>query len=314
MSNVVPTQEQSCALCGTDKSEEICITQDFCYETCENDFAYVRCSSCGHVYLRNRPTLDSLDVIYPNTYLTYGYEEHLGRFINDLRNRVQRAKVRPLAKFARPGDAVLDVGCGGGDFLSLVRRFGDASWHLYGVDFSPRAAESLRARGLEVVQERFEELDWQGRPVGAIVMNQLIEHVEDPIASVRKAAQILRPGGVLIMETPSLEGWDARLFRRRFWGGWHAPRHWNLFTAASLTRCVEQAGLEVAEITYLMSPFTWLHSIQYFLRDRLGWRTLGRWIDVDNFLPLCGAAAFDVLQLSVSRRTANMRFVARKPA
>lgn len=137
--------------------------------------------------------------------------------------------------------------------------------------------------------------------------------VADPGASIRKSFELLRPGGVLIMETPSLDAWDARLFRRRYWGGWHAPRHWNLFTPASLGRCVEEAGFKVALITHVLSPFSWLHSVQYALRERFGFHRLGRWFDVDRLLPLSIASGIDLLQLVLTGKTANMRVVAQKP-
>ncbi len=300
--------------CGIADSRIVCLTRDFCYETCGNGFAYVECAGCGHVYLRNRPDLPALDTIYPRSYLTYDYVDHLGGFINSLRNIVQKLKVAPLRRYAERGDSILDIGCGAGDFLALVRRFGDPSWDLYGVDFSPAAVEQLGRRGLKAIQARFEEMEWTGAPVGAIVMNQLIEHVADPAASIAKSFELLRPGGALIMETPNLDAWDARLFRRRYWGGWHAPRHWNLFTPATLGRCVEEAGLQLTEVTHILSPFSWLHSIQYLLRERFGWERLGRLFDVDNLLPLCLASGVDLVQRGVTGRTANMRLVAIKPA
>lgn len=309
----VSTEPQCCFLCGAGEAVVLCSTRDFCYETCSNEFQYVRCAGCGHVYLKNRPSLTAIEVIYPENYLTYDYEAHLGGLINKLRSFVQRAKVAPLRRHAASGDVILDVGCGGGDFLALVQRYGDPSWQLYGVDFSPAAIKQLTQRGQKGIEARFEEMQWDGPPVGAIVMNQLIEHVADPGASIRKSFELLRPGGALIMETPSLDGWDARMFRRRHWGGWHAPRHWNLFTPASLRRCVEAAGFEVAEVKHILSPFSWLHSVQYTLRDRFGLGRIARWSDVDRIVPLCIAGTIDVLQLALTSKTACMRLVARKP-
>jgi len=310
----IPTISQSCVLCGGAANKLVCQTRDFCYETCGNEFSYVQCDDCGHVYLKNRPQTEALDVIYPRTYLTYDYDQHLGGFINGIRNRIQRMKLRPMQKYARQGDSIIDVGCGGGDFLALAKQFGDPSWQLFGVDFSDEALARLHARGLEGVKGRFEDMRWSGPPVGVIVMNQLIEHVEDPAAAVLKAFNILRPGGVLILETPNLDSWDARLFSKRYWGGWHAPRHWNLFNSETLSRCVLKVGFDLAEVSYILSPFSWLHSIQYGLRERLGWKRMAQWFDVDHFVPLCAASSLDLIQLAFTRRTANMRLIVQKPS
>jgi len=42
--------------------------------------------------------------------------------------------------------------------------------------------------------------------------------------------------GALVVETPNLDSWDARLFKETWWGGYHIPRHWTLFDANSLRR------------------------------------------------------------------------------
>jgi len=310
----VPVTEVGCVLCGETRIQAtVCKTKDFCYETCDNEFEYVKCLSCSHVYLKNRPLIEALETIYPSTYLTYDYEQHLGGFINRLRNMVQKAKLQPVSKYARQNDVIIDVGSGAGDFLALAKKFGDPTWTLVGVDFSDRAIEGLRSRGLEDIQGRFETCDYDYDPAGVIIMNQLIEHVEDPVASLQKSFEILRPGGALIIETPNLRAWDPRIFRRRYWGCWHAPRHWNLFDAESLSGVARRVGFEVVQVKYTLNPFAWLHSVQYLLRDRFGWERIGRKFDVDNFLLLCGASGLDIIQKILTGRTSNMRLVVVKP-
>ncbi|MCR9219918.1 MAG: class I SAM-dependent methyltransferase [Alphaproteobacteria bacterium] len=311
----IETLEASCVLCGAhDVRREVCVTKDFCYETCDNEFHYVECAECGHLYLKNRPTLAELSTIYPKNYLTYDYENSLGPLIFKLRNAVQARKIRPIAEHARPGDTIVDIGCGAGDLLGLIREHGDPSWRLVGVDFSNDAVSRARAKDLEVIEGRIEALPEASlEQVGVFVMNQLIEHVEDPGEVLRSCARMLRPGGVLIMETPNHTAWDARMFRRRYWGGWHAPRHWNIFSAQSLGALAEKSGLEVVSAGYTLNPFGWLHSVQYWMRERLGWDRLGRAIDVDNIAALSVASGLDVVQKTISGRTSNMRLVCRRP-
>jgi hypothetical protein len=70
----------------------------------------------------------------------------------------------------------------------------------------------------------------------------------------------------------------------------------------------------LTEVTHILSPFSWLHSIQYLLRERFGWERLGRMFDVDKLLPLCMVSGVDLIQRGLTGRTANMRLVAIKPA
>ena len=309
----VRTRDVSCNLCGGSDHKPVARTKDFCYGTCDNEFDYVECGRCHHVYLKNRPIIEELGTIYPNTYLTYDYEEYLGGFINSIRQSFQKMRVRPISRYAKGEDGIIDVGCGGGDLLSLIKKYGDPQWRLYGVDFSPEAVERLRQRGIEAVQSRFEELEWSGPEVGVILMMQLIEHVESPKESLSKAFQILRQDGVLILETPSLDSWDAKIFKDRYWGGWHAPRHWSLFRERTLAEACRDCGFEIAEINYTLSPFSWLHSLQYKIRDKWGYDKLARQFDVDKFLPLCAASAVDVVQRLCHGKTGNMQMIVRKP-
>lgn len=312
----IATCEVACIICGSEQvRDEVCVTKDFCYETCDNEFRYVECADCGHIYLKNRPLLSELSTIYPKNYLTYDYENSLGPLVFRLRNAVQAKKIAPMARFARSGDTIVDIGCGAGDLLTLMRQHGDPSWRLVGVDFSSDAVVRARERGIEVIEGRIEALPEDSlQNVGVFVMNQLIEHVENPGEVLESCRHMLRPGGVLIMETPNYVAWDAQMFRRRYWGCWHAPRHWNIFCADSLGKLAQKSGLEVVSMDYTLNPFGWLHSIQYWMRERLGWERLGRKVDVDSFLALCAASGVDVVQKLASGRTSNLRLVCRKPA
>ena len=97
---------------------------------------------------------------------------------------------------------------------------------------------------------------------------------------------MLRLGCLLVLEPPNLDNRDARLFRSPFRSGWHVPRYWNLSTIETLSRCMLKAGLALAEVSYLLSPSTLLHSVQYGGRKRFGWTRVGRWFDVGSIAAL----------------------------
>jgi hypothetical protein len=144
-------------------------------------------------------------------------------------------------------------------------------------------------------------------------MNQLIEHLDDPSAAVIKAYDILKPGGVLFIETPSTDAWDYRLFRRRYWGGWHTPRHWHLFRVETLSDLVRRSGFKVVETKHILSPNFWLQSIHHFLGERVGTSRLARLFDVSVLPSLVFATAIDVVQVATTGKTSNFRLVAQKP-
>lgn len=163
-----------------------------------------------------------------------------------MRRRWEAGKVRLYREVLGQGPRrLLDVGCGNGRFLSLLREYGASDWQLVGIDFDESAAAACRSLGFEAYAGRIEDLPIAESSLDAVIMLQLIEHLEDPAAICRAVFRLLRPGGVFVVETPNLGGLDHRWFRGRWWGHYHFPRHWNLFSTASLRRMLEAAGFRI---------------------------------------------------------------------
>jgi 2-polyprenyl-3-methyl-5-hydroxy-6-metoxy-1,4-benzoquinol methylase len=303
----------TCNNCGSASAEVISQSRDFEYDTCSNEFCFSRCGNCGLVYLRDRPSISTLSIIYPPHYVPYEFEEHLGPLLAKARNFVQARKIRPLAQYAPPQALVVDVGCGGGEFLRILKRVGPPGWRLVGVDFAEAAIANLKRSGIEGCKGRFESIEWNLPPPDVIVMNQVIEHLDDPAAVVKRAFDLLKPGGILMLETPSVDAWDARWFRKRYWGGWHTPRHWTIYTPQTLSLLLQRSGFEVVEVQHILSPNFWLQSIHHWLSEQNKFlQRLAPFFDVKHVLPLAGATAFDILQLLATGKTSNFRIIGRK--
>ena len=312
----IPTNTvTSCNSCGHGEYEVIGRSPDFEYNTCANEFSFGKCSGCGLVFIVDRPDVTALNTIYPATYIPYHFNEHLGPVISALRNFVQKAKIKPIRRFAEAESLIVDVGTGGAEFLRLLRDFGDPSWRLVGVDISDESMEVVKNLGLEAVQGRFESMPWTLPSPDVVVMNQVIEHLDNPKAVIMRSFGLLKPGGILMMETPSVDAWDARLFRRRYWGGWHTPRHWTLYTPGTLRDLIESVGFETVDVEHLLSPNFWLQSLHHKFSEggKLA-RSVAPYFDVSNPVLLPAASLIDVLQLMIAGKTSNFRLVARKPA
>jgi SAM-dependent methyltransferase len=94
---------------------------------------------------------------------------------------------------ASPGREILDVGCGTG---IVARQFRVAGCTVVGVDPDVRMAEFARSTGVEVEVATLEAWDPAGRQFDAVIAGTAW-HWVDPIAGAAKAAQVLRPGGLL---------------------------------------------------------------------------------------------------------------------
>lgn len=155
-----------------------------------------------------------------------------------------RADVAPYVRLAKEHAPVLDAGCGRGEFLAACRDEGIAA---RGVDTNERSVADLRARGFDVdlagVPECFASLS--GGALGSVLAMHVVEHlpVDALLALFRESARVLRPGGLLMIETPNAE--SLLVAATEFWRDpTHiAPRH-----PAALTVLAREHGFEIAEI------------------------------------------------------------------
>jgi len=311
---IIPTDTvEACNNCGGSDARPVAQSQDYEFGSCRNVFEFVACASCGLVWLRNRPALTELGRIYSAEHSGYReFRRRLGNVIAVARDRVQAGKIEAFRRYARPDGVIADVGCGEGTLLLQLRRHGSPGWTLIGVEFVEEFAEGLRRDGFIALQGRFEAMDWDAPRPDVIVMNQVIEHLEDPQAVTRRAHDLLAPGGVFVVETPAMGAWDQRLFRDRWWGGWHTPRHWHLFDETTLRQTFERHGFEVVETRYLLNPWAWLQSVRFLIGHGWGMKRIGEMFQVGSLPLLSAATAVDLVQRAVTGRTSNIRMVGRK--
>ena len=301
----------SCDLCGRETSTRIVANGvDFEYATCPNTFSIVRCNECGLHYLNPRPDISTLNIIYPQSYEPFHFHESTNPFIRYGRAFVQKKKVKAISRLVPPDGSIIDVGCGSGYLLSLLKRYGSPDWKLYGNDFSEVSLANLERLGIQAAAGRFEELD-TALQFDLIILNQTIEHLDSPSSVVEKASHLVKPGGALFIETPSTEGMDARLFRSRYWGGYHFPRHWSLFDESSLRRLVELHGFETVKVDYLASPAFWVQSFHHLFLDKSYSRQVVNFWTIRNPLALAVFTILDTISARIGK-TSNIRLIARR--
>ena len=149
---------------------------------------------------------------------------------------------------------VLDVGCGDGDLVLAVQSRG---WQAEGIDPDPAAVQFARQRGADVRLGALSDQRYDSDSFDGIVMNHAIEHVADPVGSLRECHRILRPGGRLILATPNIESYFHGRFRQH-WLHLDPPRHLHLFGAGTLAEAVRRAGFpKQRTFTVLGAPFAY---------------------------------------------------------
>ena len=303
----------ACCLCGSREAERASEGYDFEYGTVANRFRFVRCLGCGHLYLNPRPGAESLSAIYPSSYYAFAENQSANPLVGFFREIWEAGKVRSFKKTVGGGKKrILDVGCGEGRVLSLLRKYGPAEWELMGVDFDRKAVERCRKRGFQAEVKRIEDF----RPhekFDVVIMFQLIEHVEDPVVVSRQVRGILNPGGFFIIETPNPAGLDYRWFKKSYWGHYHFPRHWNLFTREKLRNVLSGSGFLIAEESSLLSPASWVISLHNLFLDRKFPKGLVRFFHFQNPVLLSLFVVLDGIRKLLGFPTSNQRMIGEVP-
>lgn len=294
-----------CDLCGSDRHvARIFAARDYEYGV-PGEWVIARCAACRFLFQVPRPAPECLPSFYPPTYSAFA--------ANPATSWLFRATywldARRVARLIGPRGRVLDVGCGAGAALLAMRERG--KWDLWGLEPDEAAAVRARARGLDVETGGLMTSARPRASVDLIRMGHVIEHVLDPLGTLRLAWKLLRPGGVLFGETPNTDCWDFRLFGR-YWGALHVPRHITFFDHRSLRDALARAGFVDVRIVPRLRTVGWSAGLQNLLADRLGLRVPAtgrvRWyvLLIALCLPLTAVQ-------SLVAWPATVAFVARKP-
>ena len=150
----------------------------------------------------------------------------------------------------RGGDA-LDVGCGTGEFLLALR---DRGWSVLGQEVNANAAGIAIEAGLDVRTCSLDRCGFEAESFDLVTLWDVVEHLPDPVSTLREIRRILRPGGLLVLSTPDLKSLDSRLFAG-WWHGLEIPRHLVLFGPETMRQALQRAGFEKVERKYISGSY-----------------------------------------------------------
>lgn len=294
----------SCLLCGGNEFEPVIESPDV-LTGLGGVFTVVRCLDCDLHFTNPRPTEESIGVFYPEDYSPWGGHEKPPTKRQRLHDALEMAVLRTgfgyppetlttmdrvksflgrlwISRSAQRQDWIpwrspgrlLDFGCGGGDFLVAMRKFG---WQVEGLDNAASCAKDVTNRtGIKVHVGTLPHPQIKPGSFDAVTMWNALEHVHQPRETVRAASAALRPGGILVVGVPNIASWAFEQFRER-WYPLKVPTHLTHFTPNTLKETLNAEGFQVLSIEHISRPSFLRKSVRRVIKETGGSLWL-RWL------------------------------------
>ena len=211
-----------------------------------------KCADCNLIFLNKIP--DKLNDIYDADYFRgagkgFGYADYDGDKKSNTGTFNKYLDL--LEKYSPQKGRLLDLGSATGFFISLARERG---WEVSGVEISDYAREYSIQKKLHVVKY-LENLAVSDNYFDAITALDIIEHILESDKFLGQARKILKPAGILIINTPDAGSWFARL-TGKYWHLLVPPEHLYLFNKSNITQLLQKNGFEVLLIIKIGKKFT----------------------------------------------------------
>jgi SAM-dependent methyltransferase len=247
-------------------------------------FEYIECPTCGCLQIKTVPP--NLNDYYPNNYYSFNVQTDGYLFkaknplIKEYRNLFYAGgktfigfifshlfpipKLEPLRKLkALSLDyKILDVGCGNGGLVRLMHSIGFK--YLHGCD--PYLSNDIYLNNNCILfKSSIFDLDIPNNSYDIIMAHHSLEHIPEQKEFVRKCANLLKGGGILLIRIPIKAGVNWKLFRTN-WYAMDPPRHLFLHTIKSTSLLIGRANLKVRKIYMDGTETNLLASLNYTFR------------------------------------------------
>lgn len=205
-------------------------------------FTIVHCARCRAQFTLEVPDEAELDAYYAqaaigvntsddSVYLADDNLDNLRYYFAELRANIHR--------WVR-GGRLLDVGCNAGHFLDVMTRF-----EGHGIERSPGYGRIAAQRhGPRIFVGAFEHYPIPTAPFSCITLQDVLDHLVDPLAALKRCHGMLADEGLLVVKVHDYSSLVARLFGRHFYPI-IPPCHLFYFTRRALTNLLHRAGFAI---------------------------------------------------------------------
>lgn len=221
----------------------------------------VRCTTCGMIYSN------------PRWKAEYLFGRYTPEYWEQYSDKIKRTAIDPIAnqeyydphlnymEIVRQTWRVLDVGCATGEFLAAAQA---RLWQVYGVEPSPiGAALAERVPGATIHTGTLDTAPWPDGFFDAVVLLEVIEHLQSPSAYMEQIKRLVRPGGMMVLATPNIHSLAYALLGRK-WDPVGPNDHLYLFAPKTLERLLNRYGFAIHHLHTLATDLeTWRRWLRY---------------------------------------------------
>lgn len=266
----------TCKICGSNKCDKIHIAKEMMFGI-RDSFRYLECNSCGCVQLLDE--ISDFSKYYPDQYYSFSPVKISNR--NTIKDRTEKlitrystgnfnpgyyflSKIFGIHHFCKwlsiakvkPGDKILDIGCGNGDKLIKLNKLGYNN--LYGIDPFIKS-NIIYDNGVSVFKKNVFELNDK---YDFIMLHHSLEHMPDQLGVLQKVYTLLNDNRFVLVRLPAASSFAWNEYGIN-WFQLDAPRHLFLHTHQSISLLAEEAGFRVYYVYFDSSEAQFLGSIQY---------------------------------------------------
>ncbi|MBR9701508.1 class I SAM-dependent methyltransferase [Candidatus Pacearchaeota archaeon] len=263
---------EKCNLCGKKDHDFLFNSKDRMFNI-SGEFSLYKCRNCGLVFLSSQLKDEELLKHYPSEfYYSFGRKDDkkiiktiYKTIYSDKGSLLMKILLSPLKSFVRGAKIIqkgkiLDIGCGSGTFLKSMSEFG---MDCFGVEIGDFDGKYAIKNKLKIYKGDLLDAKYPSNYFDVITMRHVLEHVRDPMITLKEVYRILKKDGTFILETPNTSSFTNYLFGK-FWVHYDLPRHFFSFNLEHLKRYAEKNNFKIGK-TRTLGVNAFVPSFIYYL-------------------------------------------------
>jgi 2-polyprenyl-3-methyl-5-hydroxy-6-metoxy-1,4-benzoquinol methylase len=226
-------EHQHCTICGSANISPL-------YSV--NGFSIVRCGDCTLVFVKEKLTDQELAPAYELIESDYIYSDPA----NIANLEYYYLRLRKLIQGYVPSGRILDLGCSEGRFLDSMD-----GWERFGIELpGPAAEKAVSKYGNNIFLGTIQGSDFPNSYFDVITLQDVFDHVIDPIDTLRHCNRILRPSGLIVVKVHDISSIFARISGSKYYAI-IPPYHLSYFNKKSLRIALEKTGFAWIDHKYI---------------------------------------------------------------